>query len=134
MPPTAWALRRRLEALDSEALAALWFNWPIWAYSHQLAPEGDWTTWLLLGGRGAGKTRAGAEWVRGLAEAGIGPIALVSETMSEVEAVMVRGESGLLRVCPPETRPKLSGATLRWPNGVEAQLLSAADPERFRWP
>lgn len=134
MPPTAWALRRRLEALDSEALAALWFNWPIWAYPHQLAPVGDWTTWLLLGGRGAGKTRAGAEWVRGLAEAGIGPIALVSESMSEAEAVMVRGESGLLRVCPPERRPKLSGATLRWPNGVEAQLLPAADPERFRGP
>lgn len=123
-----------LEQLPLEAQAKLFYHWPIWAYEHQLAPAGDWTTWLLLGGRGAGKTRAGAEWVRQLAEAGVTPIALVGETMTEAEAVMVRGESGVLRVCPPWNRPKLSGTVLRWDNGVEAHILPASDPERFRGP
>lgn len=118
---------------DSE-LSEIAFNWPIWAMPHQLPPEGDWTTWLLLGGRGAGKTRAGAEWVRSLAEQGIGPIALVGETMTEAEAVMVKGDSGVLRVCPPFFSPKLTGSVLVWPNGVEAHLLPASDPERFRGP
>jgi phage terminase large subunit-like protein len=118
---------------DSE-LSDIAFNWPIWAMPHQLPPPGDWTTWLLLGGRGAGKTRAGAEWVRMLVEQGIGPIALVGETMIEAEAVMVRGESGVLRVCPPDLRPKISGNVLRWSNGVEAHVLPASEPERFRGP
>lgn len=118
---------------DSE-LCDIAFNWPVWAMPHQLPPAGDWTTWLLLGGRGAGKTRAGAEWVRMLVDQGIGPIALVGETMTEAEAVMVRGESGILRVCPPDDRPKFSGNVLSWPNGVEAHVLPASEPERFRGP
>ncbi len=118
---------------DSE-LSAIAFNWLVWAMPHQLPPEGDWTTWLLLGGRGAGKTRAGAEWVRSLAEQGIGPIALVGETMLEAEAIMVKGDSGVLRVCPPGFKPKLTGNVLVWPNGVEAHILPASDPERFRGP
>ncbi len=87
-----------------------------------------------MGGRGAGKTRAGAEWVRGLAAAGIGPIALVSETMVEAIDVMIKGPSGILAVTPWAERPKLSGTTLRWPNGIEGIVLGAADPERFRGP
>lgn len=122
------------EKLEDSALTGVAFNWPIWAMPHQLPPEGDWTTWLLLGGRGAGKTRAGAEWVRWLAEQGIGPIALVGETMTQAEAVMVKGDSGVLRVSPPHFKPKLTGSVLIWPNGVEAQLLPASDPERFRGP
>ena len=108
--------------------------WETWARPAQLAPKGDWTTWLLLGGRGAGKTRAGAVWVRALAEAGVTPIALVGHTMTEALAVMVRGQSGLLRICPKEDRPKLRGTTLVWPNGVEAFVMSASDPDRFRGP
>lgn len=132
---TARSALRRLAATlpESEAIEVA-YNWPIWAMPHQLPPDGDWTTWLLLGGRGAGKTRAGAEWVRMLAERGIGPIALVGETMTEVEAVMVRGESGILRISAPWMQPKLTGGVLCWPNGVEAQLLPASDPERFRGP
>jgi len=114
--------------------ATLYFDWPIWARDEQLPPPGDWVTWLLLGGRGAGKTRAGAEWVRALAAQGIGPIALVGETITEAIAVMVLGESGLLAVTPPAERPKLSGAALHWPNGVVGTILGAADPERFRGP
>lgn len=121
-------------ALGDSELVGIAFNWPIWAMPHQLPPKGDWTTWLLLGGRGAGKTRAGAEWVRALAEQGIGPIALVGETMTEAEAVMVKGDSGVLRVCPPHRKPSFTGGVIRWPNGVEAHLLPASNPERFRGP
>jgi phage terminase large subunit-like protein len=91
-------------------------------------------TWLLMGGRGSGKTRAGAEWVRALAADGIGPLALVGETITEATTVMVEGPSGLFAVTPPWDRPKLSGATLHWPNGVEGMILGASDPERFRGP
>ena len=112
------SLQRDAARLPNDQIGKMAFNWQIWAFPHQLPPEGDWTTWLLLGGRGAGKTRAGAEWVRSLAESGIGPIALVGETMTEAEAVMVRGESGVLRVCPPWNHPRISGSVLRWPNGV----------------
>ena len=125
----------REEALLPEGeVGRMMFNWEVWAMPHQLPPDGDWTTWLLLGGRGAGKTRAGAEWVRTLAEQGIGPIALVGETMTEAELVMVKGESGILRISPPWRKPRLIGSVLIWPNGVEAHLLPASDPERFRGP
>jgi phage terminase large subunit-like protein len=110
-------------------------DWRIWAEPHQREPEGtDWTTWLLMGGRGAGKTHAGAEWVRRLAGEGVSPIALVGETMAEAEAVMVAGESGLIEISPVAERPRLKGAVLSWPNGAVAQLLPANDPERFRGP
>ena len=121
-------------ALTVEAAAEIYFCWERWAGNKQKPPEGDWTTWLLMGGRGSGKTRAGAEWVRQLASAGVSPIALVGETMTEAIAVMVKGESGILRVTPPDERPILRGASVYWPNGVEATVLSASDPERFRGP
>lgn len=134
MPTLNSAAKRLARKIPESELVDIAFNWPIWAMPHQLPPDGDWTTWLLLGGRGAGKTRAGAEWVLMLAERGIGPIALVGETMTEAEAVMVKGESGVLRICPPWMEPKLSGNVLYWPNGVEAHILPASDPERFRGP
>lgn len=87
----------------------------------------------MLGGRGSGKTRAGAEWVAGLVRQGVTPIALVGQTMTEALAVMVRGESGILRMMR-RNRPKLRGTTLSWPNGVEAFVMSASDPDRFRGP
>ena len=122
------------EALAPDELTELMFLWGFWARREQWPPPGDWVTWLLMGGRGAGKTRAGAEWVRGLATEGIGPIALVGETIAEAIAVMVEGPSGIMAVTPPDERPKLSGATLHWKNGVDAMVLGAADPERFRGP
>ncbi|WP_323015793.1 terminase large subunit domain-containing protein, partial [Devosia sp.] len=118
---------------DAE-IEAIYYDWSRWALPKQLAPQGDWTTWLMLGGRGAGKTRTGAEWVRGLAEQGIGPIALVGETMTEAISIMVRGESGILNVHPDATRPLLRGNRLIWPNGVEGTILAASDPDRFRGP
>lgn len=128
----------RLERCTREELIALAFDWESNGRPDQRAPEGDWTTWLLIGGRGSGKTRAGAEWVRELATGDfpVTPIALVGETMAEARAIMVEGESGLLRVHHPDHRPKFEagrGAVI-WPNGVKAILMPANDPERFRGP
>lgn len=120
--------------LSDEAGAEIYFDWQRWAHEAQLPPPGDWVTWLLMGGRGAGKTRAGAEWVRGLAANGVSPIALVGETITEAISVMVNGPSGIMAVTPPDQQPRLVGQMLYWDNGVEAQLLGASDPERFRGP
>lgn len=120
---------------DVEAIA---HDWRIWARAEQLAPAGFWTCWLIMGGRGSGKTRAGAEWVRELAMSGNvgGPIALVGETLDQARAIMVEGESGLLSIHSNDERPKFdrSRGRLQWPNGVEALLMSGSDPERFRGP
>jgi len=126
----------RVDELDEATSGDLLFDWPLWSRPEQLPPPGDWVTWLILGGRGSGKTRAGAEWVRAQATGidPVSPIALVGETIAEAMAVMVEGESGLLRTHPPGEAPRLKGQSLTWPNGAEATLLSASDPDRFRGP
>ncbi|MEL6425481.1 MAG: terminase family protein, partial [Pseudomonadota bacterium] len=114
----------------------------IWALPrHQIAPAGDWKTWVILGGRGSGKTRAGAEWVRSQVE-GATPdapgrakhVALIGETLDQAREVMVFGESGLLRCSPPDRMPQWQATRRRlvWPNGAVAQLFSAHDPESLR--
>lgn len=127
-----------LAQLDHDELEALKFDWSIWARRSQLPPNGDWTTWLLLGGRGAGKTRAGAEWVRAsaMAQKPKSPIALVGETLADARAVMVEGHSGLMSIHPTSERPSFHRARneLEWPNGAIARLYSAADPESLRGP
>ncbi|KKB76738.1 ATP-binding protein [Devosia soli] len=124
-----------MKRLDDEAAEKKLFDWSFWAFPKQLPPAGDWTTWLLMGGRGSGKTRAGAEWVRTLARERVSPIALVGETMTEALSIMVRGESGIIAVHPDDERPILRGGNrLVWPNGVEASIMTASDPERFRGP
>lgn len=122
---------------------ALPWLFEFWALPHQLPPEGAWKTWVIMGGRGAGKTRAGAEWVRAMVE---GPtpeapgrarrVALVAETLEQAREVMVLGESGILACSPPDRRPKwiASRNMLEWENGAVAQLYSAHDPERLRGP
>jgi phage terminase large subunit-like protein len=119
-------------------------DWAAWARDDQLPPGGDWTTWLLLGGRGAGKTRAGAEWVRaaalgrGACFSGrpAGRIALVAETYADLREVMVDGVSGLLAVHAQDERPSWEASRKRlvWPNGAIAQGFSAEDPEALRGP
>ena len=111
--------------------------WWVWAREEQLPPEGDWTTWLLLGGRGSGKTRAGAEWVHEMATRSRAPlrIALVAETLADAREVMVDGVSGLWRIAHFR-RPnfEISRRRLVWPNGSVAQLFSSEDPESLRGP
>ncbi len=132
-----------LGGLSDQALLALPWMFEFWALPHQLPPEGAWKTWVIMGGRGAGKTRAGAEWVRAEVE---GPrpadpgrakrVALVGETIDQVREVMVFGDSGILACSPPDRRPEWEAGRRRlvWPNGAVAQVFSAHEPESLRGP
>jgi len=125
-------------SLSDEEVEELIADWSLWARTEQLPPHGNWTTWLLMGGRGSGKTRAGAEWVRALAigKEPVSPIALVGETINQARSIMVEGESGILNIGTLAERPKFDRQRniLIWENGVEAHLMSGSEPERFRGP
>lgn len=100
-------------------------------------PSGNWRTWLLLAGRGFGKTRTGAEWIRQQVESGTyGRIALVSPTAADARDVLVEGESGILAISPPWFKPiyEPSKRRLTWPNGAIATTYSADEPDRLRGP
>lgn len=129
--------------LEPREFEALRHYWPIFAREDQLPPAGDWLVWLLMGGRGSGKTRAGAEWVRGMAlgrspfcHRSVGRIALVGETYSDVRDVMIEGVSGILAIHPKRERPewKKTQRQLEWKNGAIAQAFSAEDPDALRGP
>jgi phage terminase large subunit-like protein len=132
-----------LGGLSEGAFLALPWMFEFWALPHQLPPDGVWKTWAIMGGRGAGKTRAGAEWVRAEVE-GARPgdpgrakrVALVGETVDQVREVMIFGESGLMACSPPDRRPDWEAGRKRlvWPNGAVAQVFSAHEPESLRGP
>ena len=125
-----WSLSRN-QALQ------LKYEWRYRARDAQLPPPGDWRVWLLLAGRGFGKTRTGAELVRSrMAARTARRIALVAPTAADARAVMVEGESGLLAIAPPGDRPlyEPSKRQLTWPNGAIATTYSADEPERLRGP
>ena len=121
-------------------------DWNFWARDGQLEPEGkDWNNWVLNCGRGYGKTRTGAEWVREQVKAGHKRIACVASTNSDIERVMVKGESGFLAVCwkgdkdnkgKPMGFPEWSPTkrSLTWANGAKVEFYSAEEPERLRGP
>ncbi len=112
-------------------------SWPAIARPNQLPPPGDWQVWLLLAGRGFGKTRTLAEWVCQQAGSGqAGRIALVAATAADARDVLVEGQSGILAVSPPWFRPvyEPSKRRLTWPNGAMATTFSAEEPERLRGP
>jgi len=133
---------RFLEGLSPAELFRLGDEWPVFAGDPQCPPLAPWRTWLMLGGRGAGKTRAGAQWLHGLASrdphfAGdaAGRVALVGESYDDVRAVMIEGESGILAVAPRHERPQWSPSLRRlyWPvKGTIGQVFSAGDPEGLR--
>ena len=112
------------------------------AHKHQRPPDvanngKDWTTWLILGGRGAGKTRAGAEWVRSIAVADPqARIALVGETEHDVRSVMIEGVSGLLSIHKQHERPRWISTRrrLEWPTGAVAEVFTAENFEGLRGP
>lgn len=144
----AGSLKEDLSEFGAHELAALVGYWPLWARADQIPPAADaagqaWRVWLYMGGRGAGKTRAGAEWVRAkalglrpLCETSARRIALVGETIGDVRRVMVEGVSGLLSVHDAHERPRFepSKAQLVWPSGAIAQMFSAEDPDGLRGP
>jgi phage terminase large subunit-like protein len=126
-----------LAGLTKKEAAFLLHDWRFWARPDQWPPEGSWTSWLVLGGRGAGKTRTGAEWVRGeVMAARRGRLALIGETYHDARDVMVEGPSGLRAIGPVRERPRYEAVRRRllWENGAVAQLFSASDPEALRGP
>lgn len=131
-------LRREVtEALDRNERNSFEYLWDYTARKNQLPPEGDWRIWMILAGRGFGKTRSGAEWVRMIADANPDArIALVSSSLAEARAVMVEGESGLLAICRPGHKPQFEPSLhrIRFRSGAQAQLFSAAEPEGLRGP
>jgi phage terminase large subunit-like protein len=131
------ATERWLATLTPEELAVLPYEWGFWARPDQLAPPGGWRGWLILTGRGWGKTRTAAEWVRDRVERGVAKrIALVNDTAADVRDVMVEGPSGLLAVSPPWNRPTYepSKRAVTWPSGAVAKCYAAEAPELLRGP
>jgi len=121
------------ESMDWDIPMLLEF-WDLWKTENQTAPAQDFLIWLILGGRGAGKTRAGAEWIRERVKSGARHIALVAATYTEARAVMLDGKSGLLNIGHPSERPKFiaSRRRLEWPNGAVGQIFSAEAPDGLR--
>lgn len=126
-----------LKTLDPRECLEWQYDWHLWGRRQQHAPPGDWRVWMVMAGRGFGKTRLGAEWVRAQAEADPqARIALVAASLHEARSVMVEGESGLLSIGAPWRRPVYESSVRRlvWPNGAQAHLYSAGEPESLRGP
>ncbi len=111
-----------------------------WTWNHarsdQRPPKGkDWLVWLLMSGRGAGKTRTGSEWLHRMVQV-VPRVGVVGPTSSDVRDIMLEGESGILTIAKPGHRPlyEPSKRRLTWPNGAVAQLFSAEEPDRLRGP
>jgi phage terminase large subunit-like protein len=125
-----------LSGMDADSL--LW-DWSVWGRPEQQAPAGDWAIWLVMAGRGFGKTRLAAEWVREQAKftnTGQRRFALVARTAADVRDVIVEGESGIINVSPPSERPlyEPSKRRLTWPNGNTATCFTADEPDSLRGP
>ncbi|PHP68360.1 ATP-binding protein [Zhengella mangrovi] len=142
-PPARLRAARAVDNPLAKAFAC--HDWPLVGRRAQRPPDGDWSVWLILAGRGFGKTRAGAEWVRAQVRAGARRIGLIAPTAADARDVMVSGESGILKVCWPgdcdrDGRPtgrpvyEVSRRRLVWKNGAVAMLFSAEEPERLRGP
>lgn len=125
-------------SLTNEEATYLQYTWPFWARREQLPPQDEeWLTWLILAGRGFGKTRSGAEWVIDLVQnKNYRRLALVAEDAGDARDVMVEGESGILACSPPWFKPNYEPSKKRitWPNGARATIFSAEDPETLRGP
>jgi phage terminase large subunit-like protein len=133
LKPISLALLMRF--WSGSRLRGLLSDWRLWARKEQLPPQDDWRVWLFLGGRGAGKTRAGAEWVAEQARSKkAARIALIAPTFHDVREVMIEGHSGLRAL--PGVRPSYEASRRRlvWPNGAQAYCFSAEDPESLRGP
>lgn len=126
-----------MQGLDPETLV---WDWSVWARPEQLPPpDVDWNVWLVLAGRGFGKTRLASEWVREQAKYttdGQRRFALVARTAADVRDVIVEGESGIMNVSPPSEKPlyEPSKRRLTWPNGNTATLFTADEPDGLRGP
>ncbi|HXV74492.1 MAG TPA: terminase family protein, partial [Sphingomonadales bacterium] len=134
-----------LAGFDDEALKLLLYDGNFWARPSQLPPAGPWLCWLVLAGRGFGKTRTGAEWIRRNVEgptplsappSGARRIALIAQTFADARDVMLEGESGLMPSSPRAFRPSYepSRRRVKWPSGAAAYLYSSEEPDQLRGP
>lgn len=133
LPSATW--KRWLDSLSDQQMQSLEQEWLFWSRPEQRAPPGNWHSWLFLGGRGAGKTRAGAEWIKATLQPNE-RIALIGPTLHDVREVMIDGPSGLRAIADADNRPyyEVSRRRLRWPKGGVAYAFSAEDPESLRGP
>ncbi len=129
--------REVLSSLTQAEAEALLYDWPFWARDNQLPPEGDWRKWLIMTGRGWGKTRTAAEYVCDLAHEGTAPrMGLIARTAGELRSTMIEGEAGILACSPPWFYPHYEPSKRRitWPNGVQAETFSGDKPDQLRGP
>jgi len=126
-----------MESLTPKEKAALLYNWEFWAREKQIPPQDPWHIWLLLSGRGGGKTRVLSEMARKWAEQGCSPIAIIGQTKADVRDTMIEvGDSSILKVSPPWFMPvyEPSKRRLTWPNGVQGIIYSGDEPDQLRGP
>ena len=125
-----------IEGLTPSEAALIKYEWEFWCRPSQQPPKGEWGVWLLMTGRGFGKTRAGAQWVIEQAKESGSRIALVGRIPADARDVMVGGESGILSCSPPDFMPAYvpTQRLLRWPNGSEGHLYSSEKPADLRGP
>lgn len=125
--------RSRLEGLTDEEAKLLVYDWDFWSRPEQRPPAWDWRCWLILAGRGWGKSRTGAEWVKRQILTNE-YVNLVGATADDARDIMIEGESGILEICPKEERPRYlaSKRQLAWPNGAKSLIFTADEPERLR--
>jgi phage terminase large subunit-like protein len=112
-------------------------GWRAKARPEQLPPPGDWNGWLVMAGRGFGKTRTGAEWIKELVETGAARhVALIGATAGDVRDIMIEGSAGILAVSSPWCRPEYepSKRRLTWPTGATASAFSSEESDRLRGP
>jgi phage terminase large subunit-like protein len=126
-------LRKVTESLSEETAHALRYDWGKFSRINQQPPAGDWSNWLILAGRGFGKTRVGAEMVRHWVK-DFRLVNLIGATADDARDIMVEGESGILAICPKHERPVYlpSKRRLEWPNGARTLIFTADEPERLR--
>jgi len=123
--------------MGNDEAEQLLYAWSFNARPNQLPPPGSWRTWLLLAGRGFGKTRTGAETVRNFVQSGMyRRVGLIAPTAADARDVMIEGDSGILACCPSWAMPLYEPSKLKltWPNGAEAHIYSAEEPKRLRGP
>ena len=136
-----------LAGLTDDQLEGLLFDWGFWARPEQIMPPGDWDTWLIMTGRGWGKTRSGGEGIRQWEEEGYKRFILVARTVPDMRKVMITGESGLLSLYPDRDRPRYepSKTMVTWPRrgtrkwaaqktSATAELFTADEPDQMRGP
>ena len=132
------AFAHHIASLSQEEVEALFYDWKLWARPEQMTPPGNWwTIWLLLSGRGFGKTRTGAEWIKEREGLGLARyIALVSQSAGDARDVMVEGEAGILAIYPEHKQPlyEPSKRRITWPSGAQATIYTAEDPNQLRGP